>query len=152
MSDRLRRFKAEFFGRWPTLRVLRSSSSFTMGNWWPARSLNAWVWNRQMFLTPCCSPGRTNHSKSKQGNQVFCCVRDPLIIKVLDGMRQYFYAHLSEPSRCWKRWRHPVDVSGNESRGQFSMLTAASPRAFTTPVAALCGLWVTTPGVIEIRS
>jgi ArsR family transcriptional regulator len=27
---------------------------------------------------------------------VFYCVRDPLIVKVLDGMRQYFYAHLSE--------------------------------------------------------
>jgi hypothetical protein len=41
MPDRLRRFKAEFFQALATLRVLRSSSSFTMGNWRPARSLNA---------------------------------------------------------------------------------------------------------------
>ena len=32
----------------------------------------------------------------KAGNQVFYSVRDKLIIKVLDLMRQYFHAHLSE--------------------------------------------------------
>jgi DNA-binding transcriptional ArsR family regulator len=32
----------------------------------------------------------------KVGNQVFYSVRDPLIIQVLDLMRQYFHAHLSE--------------------------------------------------------
>src|ERR1700749_1808968 len=32
----------------------------------------------------------------KAGNQVFYSVRDPLIIEVLDLMRRYFHAHLSE--------------------------------------------------------
>ena len=32
----------------------------------------------------------------KAGNQVFYSVRDPLIIEVLDLMRQYFHKHLSE--------------------------------------------------------
>src|ERR1700691_4538033 len=32
----------------------------------------------------------------KTGNQVFYSVRDPLIIEVLDVMRRYFHAHLSE--------------------------------------------------------
>jgi ArsR family transcriptional regulator len=32
----------------------------------------------------------------KSGNQVFYSVRDPLIIQVLDIMRQYFHSHLSE--------------------------------------------------------
>jgi DNA-binding transcriptional ArsR family regulator len=32
----------------------------------------------------------------KAGNQVFYSVRDPLIIEVLDVMRRYFHAHLSE--------------------------------------------------------
>ncbi|HEY1758038.1 MAG TPA: metalloregulator ArsR/SmtB family transcription factor [Bryobacteraceae bacterium] len=32
----------------------------------------------------------------KTGNQVFYSVRDPLIIEVLDLMRRYFHAHLSE--------------------------------------------------------
>jgi|SRR6185312_6648707 len=32
----------------------------------------------------------------KAGNQVFYSVRDPLIIDVLDIMRRYFHAHMSE--------------------------------------------------------
>jgi ArsR family transcriptional regulator len=32
----------------------------------------------------------------KSGNQVFYTVRDPLIIEVLDVMRRYFHAHMSE--------------------------------------------------------
>jgi DNA-binding transcriptional ArsR family regulator len=32
----------------------------------------------------------------KAGNQVFYSVRDPLIVEVLDVMRRYFYAQLSE--------------------------------------------------------
>ncbi len=32
----------------------------------------------------------------KAGNQVFYAVRDPLIIQVLDIMRQYFHAHMNE--------------------------------------------------------
>ncbi len=32
----------------------------------------------------------------KAGNQVFYSVRDPLIIEVLDVMRRYFQAHMSE--------------------------------------------------------
>lgn len=32
----------------------------------------------------------------KSGNQVFYSVRDPIIIKVLELMRRYFYTHLQE--------------------------------------------------------
>lgn len=32
----------------------------------------------------------------KQGNQVFYAIRDPLLLDVLDIMRKYFMAHLSE--------------------------------------------------------
>jgi ArsR family transcriptional regulator len=32
----------------------------------------------------------------KEGNQVFYRIRDPLLTKVLDIMRRYFHAHLSE--------------------------------------------------------
>jgi ArsR family transcriptional regulator len=32
----------------------------------------------------------------KNGNQVFYSLRDPILGKVLDLMRQYFHAHLSE--------------------------------------------------------
>src|SRR5438105_2258019 len=32
----------------------------------------------------------------KEGNQVFYSIRDQLLIEVLDTMRKYFHAHLSE--------------------------------------------------------
>jgi len=32
----------------------------------------------------------------KAGNQVFYSVRDPRIVEILDIMRQYFHAHMSE--------------------------------------------------------
>jgi DNA-binding transcriptional ArsR family regulator len=35
-------------------------------------------------------------STRKEGNQVFYCLRDPLLIGVLDTMRRYFQAHLEE--------------------------------------------------------
>jgi ArsR family transcriptional regulator len=34
----------------------------------------------------------------KEGNQVFYSLRDPMLAKVLDVMRQYFVSHLSEAS------------------------------------------------------
>jgi DNA-binding transcriptional ArsR family regulator len=35
-------------------------------------------------------------SARKEGNQVFYCVRDPLLIEVLDTMRRYFQQHIEE--------------------------------------------------------
>ena len=32
----------------------------------------------------------------KVGNQVYYAVRDPVLVQVLDLLRQYFYAHLNE--------------------------------------------------------
>src|SRR5215813_14896318 len=38
----------------------------------------------------------------KEGNQVFYSLRDPILGKVLNLMRQYFQAHLSEPLELLK--------------------------------------------------
>ena len=38
----------------------------------------------------------------KAGNQVFYAVRDPLIFEVLDVMRRYFHAHLTEAMETLK--------------------------------------------------
>ena len=35
-------------------------------------------------------------STRKEGNQVFYSLRDPLVLEVLDTMKRYFLAHLSE--------------------------------------------------------
>jgi ArsR family transcriptional regulator len=34
--------------------------------------------------------------KRKEGTQVFCALRDPLLSEVLDDMRRYFQAHMEE--------------------------------------------------------
>jgi DNA-binding transcriptional ArsR family regulator len=41
----------------------------------------------------------------KAGNQVFYSVRDPLIIQVLDIMKQYFYAQLTQGEAMLKEIR-----------------------------------------------
>jgi DNA-binding transcriptional ArsR family regulator len=48
----------------------------------------------------------------KAGNQVFYTVRDPLIFDVLDVMRRYFYAHLSEGQAMLDEIRSEVAVHG----------------------------------------
>jgi ArsR family transcriptional regulator len=41
---------------------------------------------------------RSKHvvASRKEGNQVFYSLRDPVLIKVLEILKRYFYAHLSE--------------------------------------------------------
>ena len=40
--------------------------------------------------------GRGIVTNRKDGNQVFYSLRDPLLIEVLDNLRQYFQAHLTD--------------------------------------------------------
>lgn len=44
----------------------------------------------------------------KVGNQVFYCVRDPIINKVLQLMRRYFHAHLKEAMEMLGEMEKPV--------------------------------------------
>jgi ArsR family transcriptional regulator len=43
----------------------------------------------------------------KEGNQVFYSLRDPMLAKVLDIMRQYFVTHLSEASEMLQAMATP---------------------------------------------
>lgn len=42
----------------------------------------------------------------KVGNQVYYAVRDPVLIQVLDLLRQYFYAHLNETAAMLEEMEH----------------------------------------------
>ena len=42
----------------------------------------------------------------KSGNQVFYSLRDPVLLKVLDLLRDYFYSQLSETADMLKELRH----------------------------------------------
>jgi DNA-binding transcriptional ArsR family regulator len=48
----------------------------------------------------------------KEGNQVFYSLRDPMLAKVLDIMRQYFVTHLSEASEMLQAMATPPDEEG----------------------------------------
>ena len=50
----------------------------------------------------------------KTGNQVFYSVRDPLIIEVLNVMRRYFQAHLSEVMATLQAMDSPADNAKTE--------------------------------------
>ncbi len=52
----------------------------------------------------------------KTGNQVFYAVRDPLVIEVLDIMRRYFHAHMSEVLETLKAMDEP------ESKGKLEKI------------------------------
>jgi DNA-binding transcriptional ArsR family regulator len=53
----------------------------------------------------------------KTGNQVFYTVRDPLVIEVLDIMRRYFHAHMSEVLATLKAMDER-ETKGAEGKGK----------------------------------
>ena len=98
MQESLHRFKAGVFQRWPIrLRVaivelLRDEKEVPVSRIYERLGLEQA--NASQHLAVLRSKqivvGR------KDGNQVFYSLRDPLLGKVLDVMRQYFHAHLHE--------------------------------------------------------
>lgn len=97
MPDTLRRFKAEFFQalahptRIAILEQLRDGE-LTAGT--IIERLGMEQANVSQHLAVLRAKRIVVNRKA--GNQVFYSVRDPLIIEVLDLMRRYFHAHLSE--------------------------------------------------------
>jgi ArsR family transcriptional regulator len=47
----------------------------------------------------------------KAGNQVFYSLRDPVLLKVLDLLRDYFYSQLSDTAHMLKELRHQKAVT-----------------------------------------
>jgi DNA-binding transcriptional ArsR family regulator len=97
MQETIRRFKAEFFQalshptRIAIIELLRDGelSAGTL-----IERLGVEQANASQHLTVLRAKRLVINRKS--GNQVFYSVRDRLILDVLDVMRQYFYAHLTE--------------------------------------------------------
>jgi len=97
MQDALRRFKADFFQALahPTrIAILENLRDGELSAGALIERLGVEQANASQHLTVL----RTKHIviNRKAGNQVFYSVRDPLILEVLDVMRRYFYAQLTE--------------------------------------------------------
>ncbi len=97
MQDAIRRFKVEFFQalshptRIAIIELLRDGelSAGTL-----IERLGVEQANASQHLTVLRAKRLVINRKA--GNQVFYSVRDRLILDVLDVMRRYFYAHLTE--------------------------------------------------------
>jgi DNA-binding transcriptional ArsR family regulator len=97
MPDTLRRFKAEFFQALahPTrIAILEQLRDGELSAGAIIEKLGMEQANVSQHLAVLRSKQIVVNRKA--GNQVFYSVRDPLIIEVLDLMRKYFHAHLSE--------------------------------------------------------
>jgi len=98
VQDKLRRFKAGIFQalahptRIAIIEFLRDEGEM------PVTSLYEWLELEQANVSQHLAVLRAKHLvvARKTGNQVFYSLRDPIIGRVLDLMRQYFHSHLSE--------------------------------------------------------
>ena len=97
MQDALRKFKAQVFQalahptRIAIVEALRDGEL-------PAGRLLELLQVEQANLSQHLAVLRSKQVlvNRKVGNQVFYAVRDPVLIQVLDLLRQYFFSHLSE--------------------------------------------------------
>ncbi len=111
MQDTLRRFKADIFQalahptRIAILELLR-------GGELSAGALIEKLGMEQANVSQHLAVLRSKHLvvNRKVGNQVFYAVRDPILIEVLDLMRSYFHAHLSEALGILNEMEKPLET------------------------------------------
>src|SRR4051794_18222007 len=97
MQDTLRRFKAEFF------QALGHPTRIAIIEQLRDGELSAGALMERLGLEQANASQHLAVLRAKQivlnrkaGNQVFYSVRDPLVIEVLDTMKQYFFRQLTE--------------------------------------------------------
>ncbi|HEY3938587.1 MAG TPA: metalloregulator ArsR/SmtB family transcription factor [Bryobacteraceae bacterium] len=97
MQDALRQFKADFFQALAHPTRIAIVEQLRNGEL-PAGALIERLGVEQANVSQHLGVLRAKNIlvNRKAGNQVFYSVRDPLIIEVLDLMRRYFHAHMSE--------------------------------------------------------
>jgi ArsR family transcriptional regulator len=111
MQDALRRFKADIFQALahPTrIAILEQLSNGELSAGTLIDRLGIEQANASQHLAVLRSKQLVVNRKA--GNQVFYSVRDPLIIKVLALMRQYFQAHLKESLEMLNEIQKPVKI------------------------------------------
>ncbi len=97
MQDTLRRFKAEFF------QALSHHTRIAIIEQLRDGELSAGALIERLGVEQANASQHLSILRAKRilvnrkaGNQVFYSVRDPLVIQVLDTMRQYFFTQLTE--------------------------------------------------------
>jgi ArsR family transcriptional regulator len=97
MQDALRQFKADFF------QALAHPTRIAIVEQLRHGELSAGVLMERLGIEQANASQHLAVLRAKNilvnrkvGNQVFYSVRDPLIVEVLDVMRRYFHAHMTE--------------------------------------------------------
>jgi len=97
MPDTLRRFKADFF------QALAHPTRIAILEQLREGELSAGALMERLSLEQANASQHLSVLRTKRvlinrkaGNQVFYAVRDPLVIQILDLMKEYFYTQLSE--------------------------------------------------------
>lgn len=97
MTHELRRFKADIF------QALAHPTRIAIVEALRNREMSAGMLIEQLGLEQANASQHFAVLRSKQvvvnrkeGNQVFYSLRDPVLIKVLDILKRYFYSHLSQ--------------------------------------------------------
>lgn len=106
MSQELRRFKAEIFQalahptRIAIVEALRGGET-SAGQLIELLGLEQANASQHLAVLR----GKQIVTSRKEGNQVFYSLRDPVLIKVLDVLKGYFYSHLSQTMSMLKEIR-----------------------------------------------
>jgi ArsR family transcriptional regulator len=103
MSQELRRFKAEIFQALahPTrIAIVEALRQREMSAGQLIEGLKLEQANASQHLGVL--RGKQIVVSRKEGNQVFYSLRDPVLIEVLDILKRYFYAHLSQTMSMMK--------------------------------------------------
>ncbi|HUJ21890.1 MAG TPA: metalloregulator ArsR/SmtB family transcription factor [Bryobacteraceae bacterium] len=106
MNQELRRFKAEIFHALahPTrIAIVEALRSGEMSAGQLIEQLGLEQANASQHFAVLRS--KQVVGKRKEGNQVFYSLRDPVLIKVLDILKRYFYSQLSETQSMLKQIR-----------------------------------------------
>ena len=97
MQDTLRRFKADFF------QALAHPTRIAIIEQLRGGELSAGTLIERLAVEQANASQHLSVLRAKRilvnrkaGNQVFYSVRDPLVIQILDTMRQYFFTQLTE--------------------------------------------------------
>ena len=111
MHDSLRRFKADIFQALahPTRIAILE---FLSGGELSAGALIERLGMEQANVSQHLAVLRAKQlvTNRKAGNQVFYSVRDPILIEVLNLMRNYFHAHLKESLGMLDEMEKPLEI------------------------------------------
>jgi DNA-binding transcriptional ArsR family regulator len=118
MRENLRRFKAGIFqalahpSRIAIVELLRDEGEVPVTHIYERLELEQANTSQHLAVLR----GKQIVTSRKEGNQVFYALRDPILGRILDLMREYFHAHLNEAMALLKDMEQMAPAKGRSKR------------------------------------